>query len=74
MQAFRLGRHLAVQFHPEVDGEQFKLWLDAGARKEISEAGLDPDRILAQTIAEEPAARARADRLVATALRIAEAT
>src|SRR5215469_11141997 len=52
VQAFRLGRHLAVQFHPEVDGEQFKLWLDAGARKEISEAGLDPDRILAQTIAE----------------------
>jgi GMP synthase-like glutamine amidotransferase len=71
VQAFRLGRHLAVQFHPEVDGEQFKLWLDADARSEISEAGLDPDRILAQTIAEEPAAQARAGRLVAAALRIA---
>jgi GMP synthase-like glutamine amidotransferase len=71
VQAFRLGRHLGVQFHPEVDGEQFKLWLDSGARAEISAAGLDPDRMLAQTIAEEPAARARADRLVATAMRIA---
>ena len=71
VQAFRLGRHLAVQFHPEVDGEQFKLWLESGGRKEIEEAGLDPDRILAQTIAEEPAAKARADRLVASALRIA---
>jgi GMP synthase-like glutamine amidotransferase len=71
VQAFRLGRHLAVQFHPEVDGEQFKLWLESGGREEIEEAGLDPDRILAQTIAEEPAAKARADRLVASALRIA---
>ncbi len=74
VQAFRVGRHLAVQFHPEVDGEQFGLWLDAGGRKEIDEAGHDPDRILAQTIAEEPGAKARADRLVATALRIAAET
>jgi GMP synthase-like glutamine amidotransferase len=71
VQAFRLGRHLAVQFHPEVDGEQFRLWLDCGGRTEIEAAGLDPDQILAETIAEEPAASARADRLVATALRFA---
>jgi GMP synthase-like glutamine amidotransferase len=71
VQAFRLGRHLAVQFHPEVDGEQFRLWLESGGRQEIEEAGLDPGRILAQTIAEEPAAKTRADRLVASALRIA---
>jgi GMP synthase-like glutamine amidotransferase len=73
VQAFRVGRHLAVQFHPEVDGDQFRLWLDAGGRKEIEEAGRDPDRILAQTIAEEPGARARAGRLVAAALSIARA-
>jgi GMP synthase-like glutamine amidotransferase len=73
VQAFELGRHLAVQFHPEVDGEQLKLWLDAGARAEVAGAGLDPDRLLAQTIAEEPAARARAGRLVATALALAAA-
>ena len=72
VQAFRLGRHVAVQFHPEVDGEQFKLWLESGGRKEIEDVGLDPDRILAQTIAEEPAAKARADHLVASALRIAK--
>src|SRR5258708_3953597 len=71
VQAYRLGRHLAVQFHPEVDGDQFRLWLDAGGRTEIEAAGLDPDRLLAQTIAEEPEAAARADRLVASALRIA---
>ena len=71
VQAFRLGQHLAVQFHPEVDGEQFRLWLDCGGRAQIEAAGYDPDQILAQTITEEPAAKARADQLVATALRFA---
>jgi GMP synthase-like glutamine amidotransferase len=70
VQAFRLGRHLGVQFHPEVDGPQLKLWLDAGGDREVEANGLDPGQFLADTIREEPAARARADRLVATALLI----
>lgn len=74
VQAFRFGRHLAVQFHPEVDGAQFRLWLDAGGANEIVAAGLDPDAMLAQTIAEEPGAAARAGRLVAAALQIATET
>jgi GMP synthase-like glutamine amidotransferase len=71
VQAFRLGQHLAVQFHPEVDGKQFRLWLDCGGRAQIEAAGYDPGQILAETITEEPAAKARADQLVATALRFA---
>jgi GMP synthase-like glutamine amidotransferase len=71
-QAFRLGQHLAVQFHPEVDGAQLKLWLDAGGREEAIRAGHDPDKLLAETIAQEPASRDRADRLVTTAIRIAQ--
>ena len=71
VQAYRLGRHLAVQFHPEVDGGQFRLWLDAGGRAEIEANGQDPDQLLAQTIAEEPGAAARAGQLVASALRVA---
>ncbi len=71
VQAFAIGKHLAVQFHPEVDGEQLRAWLDGGARAEAASAGQDPEAFLAQTVAEEPHARARADQLVATALRLA---
>lgn len=73
VQAFAIGRHLAVQFHPECDGEQLKLWLDSGGREKVSGAGVDPDQFVAQTIREEPGARERADRLVAAALLIAVA-
>jgi len=68
VQAFRIGRHLAVQFHPEVDGPQLKRWLDAHTDPDATSLGIDPDQFLADTIREEPAARQRADRLVATAL------
>ena len=70
VQAFRIGRHLAVQFHPEVDGPQLKRWLDAHADSGATSLGIDPDQFLADTIREEPAARERADRLVAAAMLI----
>jgi GMP synthase-like glutamine amidotransferase len=74
VQAFAIGRHLAVQFHPECDGAQLKRWLDGGDQGHVTSAGVDPDEFLARTIREEPAARHRADRLVAAALRIAADT
>jgi GMP synthase-like glutamine amidotransferase len=68
VQAYSLRRHLAVQFHPEVDGPQLQAWLDAGGKDEAVAAGVDPDEFVRQTEAEESAAKARADHLVATAL------
>jgi GMP synthase-like glutamine amidotransferase len=70
VQAFRIGPHLAVQFHPEVDGPQLKRWLDAHTDSDPATLGIDPDQFLADTIGEEPAARERADRLVAAFLKL----
>jgi hypothetical protein len=70
-QAFSLRQHLGVQFHPEPDGALLAKWLDAGGREEAEREGTDTDRFLAETYAQEPGARRRADALVAAALRIA---
>jgi len=71
VQAFTVGPHLAVQFHPEVDGPQLKYWLDAGGDREAERVDLDPGQFLVDTIHKEPAARLRADHLVEVALRLA---
>jgi GMP synthase-like glutamine amidotransferase len=72
VQAFALRRNLAVQFHPEVSGALLTKWMDQGGREQAEREGLDADKLIAETTAEEAAAAQRADRLVATALRLAQ--
>ena len=74
VQAFGIGRHLAVQFHPEVDGPQLKRWLDAHTDANPATLGIDPDEFLADTIREEPAARDRTARLVEAFLRLSRSS
>lgn len=63
-QAFIIKNSLALQFHPEIDAHSLKQWLDWGGRNEVVEDGQDPDVMLAQTIAHEPAAKERTFKLV----------
>jgi GMP synthase-like glutamine amidotransferase len=62
-QAFRAGRSLGVQFHPEADEALVRSWLDHG-REEITRLGLDPGDLIGQTRQHEDQAAARAGRLV----------
>jgi len=63
VQAFALGRHVGVQFHPEIDESQLKEWLVAD-EAEARELGLDAEALLEETARETPAARRRAQALV----------
>ncbi len=63
-QAFVLRRNLAVQFHPELTAAMLHGWLGNGGAHDAEAAGLDPELLMSQTRAEEPAARARAAALV----------
>jgi GMP synthase (glutamine-hydrolysing) len=47
-QAFVSGRHLGVQFHPEVTPEIMKTWVRT-YRHELDEEGVDPDALLEET-------------------------
>ena len=59
VQAYAIGPHLGVQFHPEVTESEVLAWAEQGA----AGAGIDPAALLAQTRAVFPAARERAFRL-----------
>jgi GMP synthase-like glutamine amidotransferase len=62
LQAFSVGRHLAVQFHPEVTPAIAGAWADDDARL-LSAAGLDRDALEAETRENATAAAVAAHRL-----------
>lgn len=62
-QAFAMGPHLCVQFHPEVDADVVASWMDADPSDLIA-AGIEPRDVLVETRGRETAARARAHALV----------
>ena len=63
VQAYRLGRHLAVQFHPEVTTATVERWLD-WLRPSLEAAGVDGAALLDVARGDEAAIAARCDALV----------
>jgi GMP synthase (glutamine-hydrolysing) len=66
-QAFVIGRHLGVQFHPEVTPAIMEDWVRV-YRHELDGDGVDPDRLLQETYDRADSARASSRRLLDTYL------
>lgn len=66
-QAFVLGPHLGVQFHPEITADVFESWVQGwdarGVRREV-EAEVDVDAIRREVAARENASRGACGRLL----------
>ncbi|MFI6578127.1 type 1 glutamine amidotransferase [Nocardiopsis sp. NPDC050513] len=63
-QAFRLGRSLGLQFHPEATTEMIRGWLFEGGADQCERHGVDPAALLDRTIALQDEAGERARALV----------
>lgn len=59
--AFRHGRHLGLQFHPEADGDLLDMW--ARMDPKLSAHGITPEQLAAQSARHSEPARAQAFRL-----------
>ncbi|GAA1401295.1 type 1 glutamine amidotransferase [Kitasatospora putterlickiae] len=70
-QAYRIGRSLGVQFHPELTEEILRSWLDHGLAGQARDLGLDPRELMARTRELAQESRDRAHGLVGAFLDVA---
>ena len=64
VQAFRRGRALGLQFHPEVDGDLVERWIAEDTTGDITRLGLSADELRARTATEADDAARRLRLLV----------
>lgn len=67
VQAFRLRRNLAVQFHPEVNHDHLKMWLeeeDGAGYVELSDNNVSASDLLRETLESEELALPNTNKLV----------
>jgi GMP synthase-like glutamine amidotransferase len=63
-QAFRVGRTLGLQFHPELTSSVLECWLENGGTGQLAAAGVDASALVARTRSLAGAAAVRAHELV----------
>lgn len=64
VQAYRVGRHLGTQFHPEITTDVLATWLDVAERATLTDIGVDPDTLLTDTKDRQEQARPHTEALV----------
>lgn len=64
VQAFTIGRALAVQFHPEIDTDLLVSWMEPGGAAELERNGIDPDLLIAETARRVPESQEALERLL----------
>ena len=64
LQAFRIGKNLAVQFHPEMTAGLIASWCESDGGGEMADAGIDPDLVIEESLVLEQTTQPALERML----------